>query len=88
MNFEIAPKETEIHANWNDAKLYCFSINIDGKTGWRLPNREELCEIFNSEHDYKPEWYWSCAAYTGYNAGQQYLYSMVTEKCVRAVRSL
>jgi hypothetical protein len=32
MNFEIAPKETEIQANWGDARLYCFALNIDGKT--------------------------------------------------------
>jgi hypothetical protein len=42
MNFEIAPKETEIRANWYDAKLYCFSLNIDGKTGWRLPTDREF----------------------------------------------
>jgi hypothetical protein len=59
MNFEIAPKETEIRANWYDAKLYCFSLNIDGKVGWRLPTLEELEEIFLSVHDLEPDGYWS-----------------------------
>lgn len=45
MNIEIAPKETEIQANWEDARLYCFSLNIDGKTGWRLPTMNELFYI-------------------------------------------
>jgi hypothetical protein len=45
MNFEIAPKSTETKLNWNDARLYCFSLNIDGKTGWRLPTNDELHEI-------------------------------------------
>lgn len=41
MNFEIAPKSTEVKLNWDDAKLYCFSLAIDGKTGWRLPTVRE-----------------------------------------------
>ena len=59
MKFEIAPKETEIQANWDAAKLYCFSLNIDGKTGWRLPTIEELAEIYKSETDFEQRWYWS-----------------------------
>lgn len=59
MNFEIAPKSSEIQANWDDAKLYCFSLNIDGNTGWRLPTIEELEEIHQSENDFKKDWYWS-----------------------------
>ena len=46
MNFEIAPKEIEIQANWDDAKLYCFSLTIDGKVGWRLPTKDELNQIY------------------------------------------
>ena len=38
MNFEIAPKETEIQATWDEAKMYCFSLNIDEKlVGGYLP---------------------------------------------------
>jgi hypothetical protein len=59
MNIEIAPKETEIQANWNDAKLYCFALNIDGKTGWRLPTKEELTEIYQSENDFEKWYYFS-----------------------------
>ena len=42
MKYEISPKETEIRASWDEAKMYCFSLNIDGKIGWRLPTTEEL----------------------------------------------
>lgn len=59
MNFEIAPKETEIEANWYDASLYCFSLNINGKTGWRLPTKDELNQIYESENDLVRYGYWS-----------------------------
>jgi hypothetical protein len=59
MNFEIAPKETEIQATWDDAKLYCFALNIDGTTGWRLPTKDELNEIYESVNDFEKAWYWS-----------------------------
>lgn len=49
MNFEIAPKYTETKLNWWDAKLYCFSLNDRGKTGWRLPTKEELGEMYKSK---------------------------------------
>ena len=59
MNFEIAPKETEIRANWYDAKLYCFSLKIDGKSSWRLPTVEELNEIYQAKNDFEETWYWT-----------------------------
>ena len=59
MIFEIAPKWTEITATWYDAKLYCFTLNIDGKTGWRLPTKEELDQIYRSKNDFVGISYWS-----------------------------
>jgi hypothetical protein len=41
MNIEIAPK-SDSHMSYNDAILYCFSLNIDGKIGWRLPSDREF----------------------------------------------
>ena len=59
MNFEIAPKETEFQANWNDAKFACFLLNVNNKTGWRLPTKEELNEIYESGKILGNHWYWS-----------------------------
>ena len=95
MNFEIAPKSTEIQANWDDARLYCFSLNIEGKTGWRLPTKDELNEIYESENDFVG-YYWSSTEYNGYLAWYQgflngyqtdYNYKYYGGNYVRAVRS-
>ena len=59
MNFEIAPKSTEMRANWYDAKQHCETLTIDGKSDWRLPTREELNAIHESENDFDAIGYWS-----------------------------
>ena len=102
MTFEIAPKSTEIQANWETAKAYCSELNIDGKTGWRLPTKEELNEIYESGNGPElefDEWlyYWTStddgdsAWDQGFGNGYQYL----TDKnktapgpWVRAIRDL
>ena len=82
MNFEIAPESTEIQATWDDARLYCFSLNIDDKTGWRLPTKEDLNEIYESDNDFNGSYYWSSTENDGYNVwcqdfynGNQYYYN-------------
>lgn len=50
---EIAPREFEFETKrYDEAKLYCFSLSIDGKVGWRLPTREELDAIYESHNDF------------------------------------
>jgi hypothetical protein len=66
MNIEIAPKETEIQATWDNAMMYCLFLEIDGKTGWRLPTLSELNDIYNSENDFIGSYYWSSTEYNGY----------------------
>lgn len=96
MNFEIAPIETEIQANWYDAKVYCSSLNIDGKKGWRLPTRAELYQIYKSNNDFDKDWYWSSAEcdgkyawiwgfYDGYQGNYNKYYGTYQ---VRAVRDI
>jgi hypothetical protein len=99
LNFEIAPKSTEIQAKWNDAKLYCFSLTIDGKIGWRLPTRKELKQIFAIQNDCEIRFYWSgdenpndarCAWAQSFKNGKQYKDSdkRLPFVYVRAIRDL
>ena len=96
MNFEIAPVETVIRANWDDAKLYCFSLNIDGKTGWRLPSIFELHEIYDSPNDFEELYYWSSTEcnYTEvlykqfFGGGYSYSDPKSIRNFVRAVRTI
>ena len=62
MNFETAPKSAVIEAGYDDARFYCIA-NIEGKTGWRLPTRDELNEIYESENVFDPVCYWTCTPY-------------------------
>ena len=71
IKFEIAPKSTEIQSNWHNAIAYCDSLNIGGKTGWRLPTKEELNEIYQSENDFEYDWYWSSTEYNDNDAWLQ-----------------
>ena len=96
MKIEIAPKSTEVELKWNDAKLYCFSLTIGGKTGWRLPTKEELNEIYESDNDFHKDWYWSSTVFNGNNVwlqdfitgGQYYTFKNDGGYYVRAVRDL
>jgi hypothetical protein len=56
MKFEIAPNRAVKQLNLSDAILYCFSLNIDGVTGWRLPTNSELSLII--PHRIPWDWYW------------------------------
>jgi hypothetical protein len=44
---EIAPTEYWKRITMEEAKLYCFSLNIDGKIGWRLPTEREYYNEYN-----------------------------------------
>lgn len=67
LDFEVAPIEYQIRVTHTEAILYCFSLNIDGKTGWRLPTFEEIgaaglfygtfsLHYSNYEYEWKPDW--------------------------------
>lgn len=59
MSIQISPKEYERQLNWNDAKLYCDLLIIDGIMDWRLPTRAQLKAMYNSDHDFDGLYYWS-----------------------------
>jgi hypothetical protein len=48
---------------WDDARLYCFSLNIDGKTGWRLPTIEELDSLHHTKKLVSCLDFWSSKTY-------------------------
>lgn len=81
MNIEIAPKSAEIQANWDTARLYCFSLDIDGKIGWRLPSLDELREIFHTENDFVRSWYWSNIEFSDDFAWYQSFVTSVHRHC-------
>lgn len=61
---EISPVEYwKTDLNWHEAKFYCFCLNIDGKTGWHLPDyrcfSENQSTILNLSGRDKHTWYWS-----------------------------
>lgn len=66
MNIELAPEEYWIECTYDDAMLYCFSLNIDGKTGWRLPlaieqNFYDFSSSWCSDVDYRYlDLEWNC----------------------------
>jgi len=43
---EAAPPDFEFKTNWNSAKDMCKLLNINGFTGWRLPDRDELSYMY------------------------------------------
>jgi len=47
MSIQISPKHYERKLNWDDGKLYCDLLSIDGKNDWRMPTLEECKIIFS-----------------------------------------
>ncbi|MCL2762731.1 MAG: DUF1566 domain-containing protein [Treponema sp.] len=43
---EAAPPDFEFEANWNSANDMVKLLHINGFTGWRLPNRDELSFMY------------------------------------------
>lgn len=74
MTFQIAPKETELRTNWGNARMYCFSLSIEGKVGWRLPTIEELNVICKSENDFEHDYCWSSTEFYDISVLVQYFH--------------
>jgi hypothetical protein len=49
ISVELAPRSYIKDVTLEEAQMYCFSLNIDGKIGWRFPTPEE-CYLFNRMH--------------------------------------
>lgn len=64
--FETAPKKSEIQCRWSEAQMYLENLTIDGKSGWRLPTKDELTMIYSYGNDFEKAWYWTCNTDGGY----------------------
>ena len=50
MNFELSPEEYWKSLTQTEARFYCFTLNVDGKIGWRLPTRHELNKLLGKSY--------------------------------------
>ena len=73
MKFEIAPNNNPKVFNYDDAKLYCFALTIDGKIGWRLPTIDELRKIYTEKNVYRT-YYWSSTSSIEHAGYQQIMF--------------
>lgn len=93
-NIEISPKENETLLNYNEAIKYCQSLDIEGKSDWRLPNKEELNHIYKSENNLQKRSYWSSTEENDLVNGQNFLsgyqgnFSKKGMLYVRAIRTI
>lgn len=49
MNIEVAPKEYEVTANWDEAIMYCFTLG----NNWRLPTNQEMDYLIKNRNGYE-----------------------------------
>ena len=63
-------KETAGPMSWEAAIGYAAGLNLGGKTGWRLPTKDELLGLYHSPcltmMSARKEGYWSSSAYASY----------------------
>lgn len=87
--FEIANKGTERRLTWHEAQAYTETLGND----WRLPTKEELDIMYQSNKITSNCGYWSSKAYKEqyawmqyFNNGDQYTSNKSNKFYVRAVR--
>jgi len=92
----VGPKETWVDAstgltwtkkdsgsvNWDQANSYCTNLQLDGRSGWRLPTIDELQAIYDPSAKWKIkgdltffDWVWSSNPGTGPGEGWLFVYS-------------
>lgn len=55
-DIDIGPS-TRFGKSYDEAIMFCFSLDIDGKKGWRLPTRSEWLLKFNHHVNFTEMWY-------------------------------
>lgn len=79
--YYVAPDPGNI-MNWNAANSYCNNLSLEGMSGWRMPTRDELVQMYaemNSIEGFSSYSYWSSTGSTNghyvvsfYNNGNIY----------------
>lgn len=92
---QVANQDFSDQMTWEEAKRACNELG----SGWRLPNKQELLEIYEKLHEkgqgnFKASFYWSSAEYDGtypwyffFDDGVAYVNYEGTTAYVRAVRA-
>jgi hypothetical protein len=66
-------KATAGPMNWDAAMSYASSLSLGGHSGWRLPSRDELANLYHSPcksmMDVVSSLYWSSTTDAGYTVG-------------------
>lgn len=95
----LAAAPTDLpYANWENAKLACEDLVLDGCDDWRLPTNEELIQLYANKDRIggfaQFDFYWSSTlvgmddAYTvEFDNGKTIADNKTTKNSVRAVRS-
>ena len=73
----VSPKSSEKRLSWEDAVLYCKSMNYGGYADWRLPTPQEA-EIIGKSKD-------EVNLVLGYGMGDTYYWSIANNENGRAV---
>ena len=88
----------KIRHNWESAKDYCKNLNLSGYSGWRLPAKEELGDLYMNRYilkSYEPKAYWSSTVHggnsnfvwrVGFRSGKADTYDKNNSYYVRCVR--
>jgi hypothetical protein len=76
LSIEIAPDHYCRFMTWDDAKLCAYVLTIEGKTGWRFPNDEELGILLREVYRFSAPYgmqYWVNVIKCGRRTDREYI---------------
>lgn len=75
LRLEVAPKKYRLDLTHNEAVMYCFSLNINGKVGWRLPTKLEWSTLVtrDTKYNYSFEYSWIAGDHDNVDSDDVYL---------------
>lgn len=75
LKLEVAPKKYRLELTYNEAVMYCFSLNINGKVGWRIPTQLEWSTLAtrDTKYNYSFGYAWIAADRDNFDDDKVYL---------------